>query len=126
MEEIFTKAASYALAALGRAGGRVLDKSLDALGDKVLDMLRNRLDDDLGRAALAKAEARPEATTSEAALKVAIQAKVEDDPALGSQLQELLRDAPPVVRQAINQTGDGNAATQVVGNNNTINTTGRR
>ncbi|MDF1733726.1 MAG: hypothetical protein P1U37_00480 [Minwuia sp.] len=121
---ILDQTLEYALPALRKSGGKVVEKSLDVFGDRLVSFLRTRLGDEDGRRAIAKVEANPDAPSSASRLKTALQEKAEAEPAFLEELRAILKEAPPTVNQTLNQTGNGITGGQVSGNNNTVNIRG--
>jgi hypothetical protein len=88
------------------------------------DKVKARLTSPLGQGALAAIERAPAKADAQAALRLALETELAENPAFHAELaglvEELGRVSPGAVSQTSHITGDGNVSTQVAGSGNQV------
>jgi hypothetical protein len=106
---------------LAQAARGVLDKTADAVGDRVGKWIKARVNVAGTKEALADLEVSPADGDVRRALESALTMALKEDGSLAKELHELLGDLATGARtQKMVQTGDGNRGVQIQGNSNKV------
>ena len=110
--EVIGQAVSYAAGLLGKAAGKAADRFGDAIGTKLLSLLRR---DPKTRDALDELGAEPGDADLQACLRVQLKKALREDDALREELAAIMQEAVQAgwrVTQTATVTGDANVVIQ--------------